>query len=165
MQEFLPILSSLWNEDASYVWWQAFLFATLFLLGDGLFCGITWFIRKETIIECGYRKGRIKRTKKAMKEWPLFDKILLRRLAAEATESNPMVGLSLFLNYGNIAFALIAVFGYLCAILTCGSGWAMALVCYPGVTSMMLSTVITFIPDLLWVPSERRRYGIKDKKK
>jgi len=163
--KMLEFLSSLWNQQASYTWWQALLFATFFLLGDGVFFFMTWFLRKETILECGYRKAGIKKIKKAMKAWQLADKILLRRLASEATENSPMIPLSLFLNYINIALAIVAVVGYISAIFTCGAGWAMALVSFSGLASLFFSTVVTFIPDLLWVPSARRRYGIKDKKK
>ena len=157
-------LFSLWNGQTSLAWWQAFLIATLSFLINGVFCAVNWYLRKETILECGYRKARIRRTKKVMKDWPLTDKIHLSRLAAEATEANPMIGLSLFLNYLNILCGGVLVIGYICSVVTSGAGWALVLVFYPGVFSIFFSTIVTFIPDLLWVPSERRRYGIKDKK-
>ena len=34
-----------------------------------------------------------------------------------------------------------------------------------GLSSLLFSVAISFIPDLLWVPSERRRYGLGKKKK
>ena len=40
----------------------------------------------------------------------------------------------------------------------------MMLLC-SGFFSLFLSVGICFIPDLLWVPSERRRYGLRKKKK
>lgn len=157
-------LSSLWNQQTSFTWWQAFLIAIIALPINCFFCAIVWYLRKEAILECGYRKARINRIKQAMKKWSLADKLLLRRLAAEATESSPMIGLSLFLNYINIFCVAVAVIGALCVVVTSGSGWAMTLCFSPGVFSIFFSTIVTFVPDLLWVPSERKRYGIKDKK-
>ncbi len=160
----MEYLSSLWNQQTSFTWWQALLIATLALFINGVCCVVNWYLRKETILECGYRKARIRRAKKAMKEWTLTDKILLRRLAVEATETNPMIKLSLFLNYLNVLCGGVLVTGYICSVVTSGTGWALTLCFCPGVFSIFFSTILTFIPDLLWVPSERRRYGIKDKK-
>lgn len=148
-----------------FTWWQALLLATAALFINGVLCAVNWFLRKETILECGYRKAKRRQTKKAMKGWPLIEIILLRNLASEATQSSPMIGLSLWLNYLNILCGGVLIVGYACSIVTSGALWALALVCYPGVFSIFFSTVVTFVPDLLWVPSERRRYGLKDKKK
>ena len=158
-------LFSLWNEQTPFAWWQAFLIATFALLTNGAFCTVNWYLRKETILECGYRKAKIGRIKKSMKEWSLADKVFLRRLAVEATEASPMIGLSLFLNYLNILCGGVLVIGYICSVVTSGAGWALVLSFYPGVFSIFFSTIVTFIPDLLWVPSERKRYGITDRKK
>lgn len=160
----LDFLSTLWHEQTSFAWWQACLIALLALLVNGGACAANWFVRKETILECGYRKATAKRMRKIMKKWTWAERIILRRLAKEATQSSPMIGLSLFLNYLNLLCGGIVLIGFACSIATCGAGWAMGLAFLPGLLGMFFSTVVTFIPDLLWVPSERKRYSIKGKK-
>ena len=158
------LLSSLWNQQTSFTWLQVFFIAIAALLFNGIFCFANWFIRRETILECGYRKAGAKRMRKTMKQWSLISKILLRRLAAEATQSNPIIGWSVCLNYLNLFCGGMVIIGFICAIATKGTGWALILVSCPGIFALFFTTVVTFIPDLLWVPSERRRYQIRKKK-
>ena len=161
----LDSLVPLWNQATSYTWWQALLIGTLCFLIDTFLCIANWYIRKETILECGYKRSRARRIKKEIKQWPWKDKILLRRLAREATERSPMISLSLFLLYLNALCGLAAGIGYIGTIFSCGAGWAMVLQFYSGPFTLFFSTAVTFVPDLLWVPSERKRYGLKVKKK
>ena len=154
---------SLWTEKPGFTWYQALLIALLAVALNCGFCFINYYLRKETILECGYRKTRLRRVRKAMKAWSFADRFFLRRLVSEATESSPMLPLSLFLNYLNIVCLCILPIGLVCAIATCGDGWALILCGFPGIFSLFFSTAVTIVPDLLWVPSERRRYGIKNK--
>lgn len=152
-----------WNDHAHYAWWQSVLIGLFFLTFN---CGaffLIWYCHRETILECGYRSQKAAR--KRFKTQSLIDQILLTRLVREAPKAHPNLTLRLILNWSNLLFAGVSAAGFLGTILTGGAGWAMLLLICPGFTSLFCSFGISFIPDLLWVPSERRRYGLGKKKK
>lgn len=154
---------NLWNTHAHYAWWQAVLIGLFFLAVDAVIFFVVWYLHRETILECGYKNAKSAR-KRFHKQTPA-EKLLLTRLVREAPLHNPVLKLRLILNWSNLLFAGTALIGFLGTIVTCGAGWAAMLLLCSGLFSLFFSVGITFLPDLLWVPSERRRYGLGKKKK
>lgn len=159
----MEVFWNFWNGHAHFAWWQAVLIALFFAAFNGLVFFIVWTLHLETILECGYKNVKTARNK--FKTHTRTDRILLTRLVREAPKSNPILGLRLVLNWSNLLCAGVCFVGFAGTVLTCGQGWALALLVCSGLFSMCLSVGICFIPDLLWVPSERRRYGLGKRKK
>lgn len=154
---------NLWHSNADYTLWEAIWIGTIFfILNLGLSIG-TWFTQKEIILECAYSKSKRKRIRQEFKTSSFSDKLLLRRLAKNGTKYNPIISISLVINYINIISVFIGLIGYIGAIITRGNGWAMILTMCYGFVILCLSGIIHLVLDLIFVPSERRRYGIKDK--
>ena len=156
-------LLNLWSSHAGATWWQAVLYALFFAAVNGLLFFLNWTMHLETILECGYKNRKTARKK--FKTHARLDRILLTRLVREAPKSNPILRLRLVLNWSNLLCAGACFIGFVGTLATRGQGWAMVLLMCSGLFSIFFSVGITFIPDLLWVPSERRRYGLGKKKK
>lgn len=154
---------NLWNDHAHYAWWQAVLIGSGFLLFNGAVFFVVWYLHREIILECGYKNAKSARRK--FKTHTRIDRILLTRLVREAPKTNPILKLRLVLNWSNLFCAGVCVLGFFGTIVSRGAGWALVLLMCSGFFSMFFSVGISFIPDLLWVPSERRRYGLEKKKK
>lgn len=154
---------NLWTGHAQYVWWQAVLVSLFFAAFNSLTFFVIWYMHLETILECGYKSRKTARKK--FKTHTRIDRILLTRLVREAPKSNPILKLRLVLNWSNLLCAGVCFIGFIGTVITCGQGWALVLLMCSGFFSMFFSVGISFIPDLLWVPSERKRYGFGKKKK
>ena len=161
----MAVFGDMWISNANYTLWESIWIASILVLMNVVLCSVTWFIQKETIIECGYRKASRKKIKKEMREWRIFEKLLLQRLLSSAKEPNPILGICFLLNILNILALLLTFVGYVGAILTKGDGWAMVLVLFPGFIVFCINGIIHLVCDLIWVPSERQRYGISKKKR
>ena len=153
---------NLWNDHAHYAWWQAVLIGLFFLALNAATLFVVWYLHRETILECGYKNA--KSARKRFKQQSPAEKLLLTRLVREAPKPHFNLKLRLVLNWSNLVFSGASLIGFFGTVLTCGAGWALMMLC-SGFCSLFLSVVICFIPDLLWVPSERRRYGLGKKKK
>ena len=151
------------NDHAHYAWWQAVLIGLFFLAFNSGAFYLIWYCHREAILECGYRSQ--KAVRKRFKTQSRMDQILLTRLVREAPKSHPNLVLRMILNRSNLLFAGVSAAGFFGTILTGGAGWAILLLICPGFTSLFCSFGISFIPDLLRVPSERKRYGLGKKKK
>ena len=154
---------NLWNDHAHYAWWQAVLIGLFFLALNAATLFVVWYLHRETILECGYKNA--KSARKRFKQQSPAEKLLLTRLVREAPKPHFNLKLRLFLNWSNLLFAGVCFLGFLGTVATCGAGWAVMMLLCSGFFSLFLSVGICFIPDLLWVPSERRRYGLGKKKK
>ena len=155
---------NLWHSNADYTLWEAIWISTIFfILNLGLSIA-TWFLQKEVILECAYSKSKRKKIRREFKTFSFYQKMLLGRLAKNGTQSNPIIVISLIINYLNVIAVIIGLIGYVGAVITCGDGWAMILTMCYGFGILCLSGIVHLFFDLLFVPSERRRYGIKDKR-
>ena len=145
----MEIILDFWNGHSHFAWWQSLLICLFFLLANSLLFLAVWYLHRETILECGYKN--VKAARKRFKEQSPVEKLLLTRLVHEAPKPHFNLILRLVLNWSNLVLA--------------AAGWAMTLLLGSGLCSLLFSVGISFIPDLLWVPSERKRYGLRKKKK
>lgn len=155
---------NMWNGNADYTLWQAVWISTLLFFLNLSLSIATWLMQKEIILECAYSKSKRKKIRQEFKTFSFGDKILLRKLAKSATKHNPIISISLYINYINIIAVFVGLIGYIGAIITRGNGWTMMLTMCYGFGILCLSGIIHLVLDLIFVPSERRRYGIKDKR-
>ena len=155
----------LWNSHGNFTWWQSILIGTFFIVCDLVLCLVNWLLQQETIIECGYPKTKNKTFRKRLKNFSFLEMVLMYRLVKEAKQKGFIIYLCFFINCINIAACISCIVAYIGVIITCGAGWAMLILTLPALGILLLGAAIRFIPDLIWVPSERKRYGISKKKK
>lgn len=155
----------LWNTDSHLELWQAFLLVIFVTFNFGLFC-VSWFLRKAALLEYGYPKRKAKTLNKRFKEYSFLEKLFLVKVVKDSDQKGFYSYLLLILNFANIVAFFSCVVGYIAVLLTCISegivpGWATVLVLIPVFGVFLGSFAITFIPDLIYLPSERRRYKWK----
>ena len=82
------------------------------------------------------------------------------RLCRDAQRKGWFLRLCLLINFVNIASVPVAVVGAVGAVITHTDGWAMCLLFAPF-DCLVVSVTLLFIPGLVFLPSERRRYQRK----
>ena len=151
----------LWNEDIDWAFWQAFLVGLFFLVCNfGLFCAM-WFCRKGALQEYGYPKRKRKYLSKRFKEYSFAEKLFLVRLVKEADQIGLYSYMLLLFNFLNIAAFGVSIIGFAAVCITSVAGWAGVLLIIPVITVLGVTVMLEFIPDLICLPSERRRYKRK----
>ena len=158
-------IANMWTQNADLTLWQSIWISSIFFCANIFLCVVNWFLQKETILECGYSNSAKKKEIKKFKTFSIVEKITLVRLVNDCQKYNPIIPLCVILNAINLLAVVAEIVGYISTIITRGHGWAIVLTLSSGFTWLMICTAIRFLPDLLYVPSERRRYGINKKKK
>ncbi len=148
----------LWNESVQYTIIQTLLIASFFLLMNLVLFLAVWYIHKNTIFECGYHNKRGKQLEKKISEYKLFQKITLIKLAAEAPNKGMMLYINMFCHILNVIAFIICIAGYVCCYIF-NSGWAWCLLLLPEICTVFLIVAIEFVPHLIWLPSEKKRYS------
>ncbi len=159
--EEVESLVKLWTNSETVTLWQSVLWGSFFLIGDFVFCVLNHLIQEFYIFGYGYPKLKFKVQIKIVREFSMLDRITLWRLIKNAKRKGPFLYLCLFCNILSVVAFITAICGFFCCVLTRGKGWAMVLLAYPGIISIIFSTLIEFVPSMLLVPSERKRYGLK----
>ena len=144
----------------------------LYLLLTKLFClcvavfvfYLLHFIDGNAILELGYRPGARRRMKKEKKELPKWDQFLHWSLASQAKNKSSKVWF-----YWGIH--LVAVIGFGVSVILFFipiplSDWRgrISIELYCPVVTFIVQTIIRIIVDLLILPSEQKRYGIRKNK-
>lgn len=154
-------INALRNDNISIEWWKMLLIGLFLLSANTAIFLAMWYCRLETIRECGYPKRSKKTLKKIFSAYSVWDKLLLLRPTCNAEKRGPMLFLNLICHYICL-LALIAVWiGFFGCMITLADGWAVVLLIMPELAAMGFSAAVMFIPDLIYSPSERRRYGLK----
>ena len=156
---------NMWTQNADWTLWQSIWISSIFFWANIFLCAVNWFVQKETILECGYSNSSRKKEIKKFKSFSIVDKITLVRLANDCHKLNPIIPLCVVLNAINLLAVVAEIIGYISAIVTRGHGWAITLTLASGFAWLIICAAIRFLPDLLLVPSERKRYGISKKNK
>ena len=151
-------LQALWESNAEFSFGTSVALA-MFFLGVSVFCyGLTWYLQMSSMVEYGYPKRSEKSMRKKFKQHTTVEKITLTKLRRFATRNGFMLQLCWMINIVNLLFSVISSVGIIAFIVTRGSGWSGVLALFLPVGSCLLFVAIRFIPDLIWLPSERRRY-------
>ncbi len=153
-----------WNGSIELPLWGLILLAVGFLSANfALFCAFC-FMRKETAIEVGYPKTRKKTLEKHLKTLPVLDRVFLWSLTREAKQKRFMLYLNFFDNLLNVLSIMVSAVGFVAVFITNGKGWSMTFLVLPVITVLFVTGAVAFIPHLIWVPSERKRYSLKKRK-
>lgn len=151
----------LWNDHLSIEWWKMLLIGMFFLLTNTIIFFAMWYVRRGVALECGYPKRSKKTMKKKLAAYSMIDHVLLIRLTAEAEKKGPLLYINLVCHYLNMA-ALGATFcGFVGCMITLADGWALTLLTMSELGVLFITVSLEFIPHLIWLPSERKRYRWK----
>ena len=153
-------LIELWNEDVDMELWLAILTGLFFLVCNFVLFGVMWFCRKGALQEYGYPKRKRKYLRKRFKEYSFAEKLFLVRLVREADQIGLYSYMLLLFNFLNTAAFGVSIVGFVASCIT-SAGWARFLLIMPVFTVFGVTVILEFIPDLIWLPSERRRYKRK----
>ncbi len=155
-------LRELWQQNADFSVLQSVFIGLIFLLCDIVLCVANEYIQLGSILEVGYPK----RTKKQKQQWnwaalrehAFLNKLFLWRLCREAPRKHLYLWVCFVLNGMNVLVLASVPVAYVGLLLTKGAGWSVVLLIFVPISYLMLSVAVMFIPSILWLPSERKRY-------
>jgi hypothetical protein len=154
-------MSALWCNNISIAWWEMLLIGIFFIAVNLIIFLAMWYVRRAVLCECGYPKRNKKSIKKKLKSYTVLDNLLLIRLIYEAERKCPLLYISLACHYISILAMGVSLVGFLGCMLTLADGWTLTLLVVPELACLGFTVLIEFIPDLIWLPSERKRYRFK----
>lgn len=153
-------LKALWCEHVDFTWWQMLLIGVFFLLMNFCVFVAMWYARKSLAIEFGFPK-RNKKAKKIKKhQYSFLNDLFLIRVTKEAERKGFFLYLNLFCHFTNFVGYIACIIGFIGSILTLADGWALTLLIASELLVLFLCTIIEFLPHLIWIPSERKRYRL-----
>ena len=156
-------LWELWQQKVDFTITQTIFIGLFFLICGLVLCAANWYIQVGIIAEFGYPK-RSKREKRKgnltwIKQFRPISRIFLWRPCSNAQRKGVILWLAWLCNLFNVLSGILCCIGYPLAIIMRGAGWPILLVIFPPFEVLMGSIFIEFIPTLIFLPSERRRYG------
>ena len=151
----------LFHENITIEGWKMFLIGLVILVFNFVLFLAMWYVRRETVFEVGYPKRNKKYIKKRMRDYSFLNKIFLFKISRNAERKSFMLIINLVCHWLNLLSMLSCVVGFVSCMITLASGWALSLLVFPVLTIMLLTVLFEFIPHLIWLPSERRRYRFK----
>lgn len=151
-----------WNDNVQFEYWQMFLIGMFFLLCNfGIFAAMC-YCRVGIVKEYGYPNKKHKNKKRiSMPKAKLLDYIFLIRITKHAPNRGFMLYLNFICHYINLFSFLLSVFGFVACMVTLADGWALILLIVSVIGAFALTALIEFIPQIIWVPSIRKRYSSK----
>lgn len=158
-------LADLWysHYDISVI--KIIFLGALMLIFDFVLLLLIWFLNMSSMTEVGFPGRKKKYIRKITKSYDILSWITLIPLYIDSENRSFYSIICLITNMINVLMALISIVGYVGCIITHANGWCFTLLVTAGLASVFLYVIIIFIPDLIWLPSERRRYGLGRKNK
>ena len=156
-------LWELWQQKVDFTITQTIFIGLFFLICGLVLCAANWYIQVGIIAEFGYPR-RSKREKRKgnltwIKQFRPVSRIFLGRPCSNAQRKGVILWLAWLCNLFNVLSGILCCIGYPLAIIMRGAGWPILLVIFPPFEVLMGAVFIEFIPTLIFLPSERRRYG------
>lgn len=152
---------ALWNDNMDIEWWRMLLIGLFFLVVNAVIFLAMWCWRLSTVREYGYPKRSRKTVKKRFSVYSTWEKLLLIRPTREAEKKGLGLYMNLMCHYICLLAFVVSLVGFVGCMVTLADGWAFTLLIIPELAAMGFTAAVMFIPDLIWSPSERRRYGLK----
>ena len=153
-------LIEFWNSHTDYKWWQMLLIG-LFILGlNFILCVAIWYFGRETMLEYGYLPRKRKLTRNQFARPPLKHLFLIK-LVVKAEKNSFIIFIHWCCHASNIFAFVASCVGFVGTMITLADGWAFTLLVFPPITMLFFRVLITSIPDIILLPSERNRYKIK----
>lgn len=153
-------LQNIWHEKNVMTLIQSVIFSLIFLTCNTAILFGFWYLTRETILEYGSPKRRKKIAKK-MQSYSFWNHFFLVRLVSDSERSGIYLMVKLLFYWLSLIAYAVSVLGVVGTIATQGSGKAIALLIFPVFSVFLVSTVVSFLPDFLCLPSERKRYSLK----
>lgn len=151
-------LLEMWNDNITLPWGKMLLIGLFFVLCNlGIFVAMC-YVRQGVIIECGYPQRNAKYMKKKITKHSFIERLLLIRLTRDAEKKGPILCINLVCHFINILTYIISLVGFVGCMITLADGWALTLACCSSLFGLLITTIFEFVPHLIWVPSEKRRY-------
>ncbi len=156
-------LWELWQQKVDFTITQTIFIGLFFLICGLVLCAANWYIQVGIIAEFGYPK-RSKREKRKgtltwIKQFRPVSRIFLWRPCRSAQRKGVILWLAWLCNLFNVFSGILCCIGYPLAFIMRGVGWPMLLMIFLPFVVFMGAVFIEFIPTLIFLPSERRRYG------
>ena len=153
-------LIKLIEDDINISWWKMLFIGSFFLLINlGIFVAM-WYTRRGIIIEYGFPKRNRKSIKKKISNYSIIEKIILIRLSREAERKGFFLYLTLACHLLSVLSYFSCLIGFVGCMITLADGWALTMLVISQLASLFVTVLIEFIPQLIWLPSERRRYKL-----
>lgn len=154
-------ISTLWNDNINIAWWKMLLIGLFFLtMNTSIFLAM-WYVRCGIACEYGYPKRNKKFMKKKLTQYSVLDNLLLIRLTRESERKGPLLYINLLCHYISMTALAVCFWGFGGCMITLADGWALSLLVMSQLAALLFTVLIEFIPHLLWLPSERKRYKFR----
>ena len=154
-------IKALWYDNISIVWWKMLLIGLFFVVINISIFLAMWHVRRRVACEYGYPKRNPKKIKKKLASYSMLDNLLLIRLTFEAERKGPLLYLNLMCHYICMAALAVSFHGYVGSMITLADGWALSLLVVSELAALFFTVLIEFVPHLMWLPSERKRYKLR----
>ena len=154
-------IRTLWHDNISIEWWKMLLIGLFFITMNISIFLATWYIRRNIVCEYGYPKRNKKSKKKKLASHSILDNILLIRLTREAEQKGPLLYINLICHYICMAALGASILGFVGCMFTLADGWSLSLLVISELAALLLTVLAEFVPHLIWLPSERKRYNLR----
>lgn len=154
-------IKTLWNDNISIEWWKMLLIGLFFVaMNISIFLAM-WYVRRGVVCEYGYPKRNKKSMKKKLASYSTLGNLLLIRITHEAEKKGPLLYINLICHYICLTALLTSFFGFGGCMITLADGWAMSLLVISEIAALLFTVLVEFVPHLIWLPSERKRYRLR----
>ncbi len=154
-------IQEIWNDRLPIKWWPMFWMGLFFLVANTVIFLAMWYVRRGVAIEYGYPKRNRKTMRKKLAKYSLLENILLLRLTKEAERKGMMLYINLVCHFLSMAALGTSIVGFFGCMITLADGWALTLLIVSEIAILFVTGIFEFIPHLIWLPSERKRYKWK----
>lgn len=149
---------TLWHDSMSIEWWKMLLIGSFFLVLNAVLLLAEWYMRRAHICEYGYPKRKRKALRKILSAYSPIQQFLLIPIVRNAEKKGVYLFLSLICHAICVIGFVACCVGLIGCMVTLADGWALILLIAPELVCLFVTTAILFIPDLICLPSERKRY-------
>ena len=151
----------LWNDKITIELWKMILIGLFFFVMNLTIFIAMWYVRQGVICEYGYPKRNRRSLKKKIATYSILGKLSLVCLTREAERKGPLLYITVICHYICAVALCISCFGFTGCLFTLADGWALTLLVISELLALFFTVLIEFIPHLIWLPSERKRYSRK----
>lgn len=150
----------LWHDTMTIEWWRMLLIGLFLVLMNFVIFVAMWYVRRAHAIEYGYPKLKKKKLKQKLQQYSILENLLLVKLTLDAEKKGFFLYLNLACHLGNLVGFCSCIIGFIGSMITLADGWALTLLVGSVLFMLFVTGLIEFIPHLIWLPSERKRYMV-----
>lgn len=152
---------ALWNDNIYIAWWKMLLIGLFFIVVNFTIFLAMWYVRRGIVCEYGYPKRNKKSIKRMLASYSILDNLLLIRLSRRAERKGPLLYINLMGHYICMVALGVSLIGFAGCMITLADGWALSLLVISELAALLFTVLIEFVPHLIWLPSERKRYKLR----